>query len=182
MIFPYVKQANTKMQVHKYTNTEHTTKWQKKTCGIFLKQLYNSSNMINAESAQFTRSSLTFSPSRSESTRFGSFLGGGGGGGGGDSFFTPQSSILILAMITDDHNYFSIRGLSRVKRWEISGLPKSTSMPHLSPAAQSKCRPCRSSSLPSLSSLPLNFYLANRGQAAHPTCSIFTLCHSMQPV
>ena len=57
-IFPYVKQANTKMQVHKYTNTEHTTKWQrKKTCGIFLKQLYNSSNMINAESAQFTRSS-----------------------------------------------------------------------------------------------------------------------------
>ena len=57
MIFPYVKQANTKMQVHKYTNTEHTTKWQKKTCGIFLKQLYNSSNMINAESAQFTRSS-----------------------------------------------------------------------------------------------------------------------------
>ena len=58
MIFPYVKQANTKMQVHKYTNTEHTTKWQKKTCGIFLKQFYNSSNMINAESAQFTRSSL----------------------------------------------------------------------------------------------------------------------------
>ena len=58
MIFPYVKQANTKMQVHKYTNTEHTTKWQKKTCGIFLKQLYNSSNMKNAESAQFTRSSF----------------------------------------------------------------------------------------------------------------------------
>ena len=27
MIFPYVKQANTKMQVHKYTNTEHTTKF-----------------------------------------------------------------------------------------------------------------------------------------------------------
>ena len=60
MIFPYVKQANTKMQIHKYTNTEHTTKCQKeeKTCGIFLKQLYNSSNMINAESPQFTRSSF----------------------------------------------------------------------------------------------------------------------------
>ena len=58
MIFPYAKQANTKMQVHKYTNTEHTTKGQKKTCGIFQKQLYNSSNIINAESAQFTRSSL----------------------------------------------------------------------------------------------------------------------------
>jgi len=42
---------------------------------------------------------------RSESTRFGSFLGGGEGG---------------------------------------AGLPKSTSMPHLSPAPPSKCRPCRS--------------------------------------
>jgi len=42
---------------------------------------------------------------RSESTRFGSFLGGSGGD---------------------------------------AGLPKSTSMPHLSPAPSSKCRPCRS--------------------------------------
>ena len=62
MIFLYVKQENTKMQICKYTNTEHTKKCQKeeKTCGIFLKQLYNSSNMINAESAVFTRSSFWF--------------------------------------------------------------------------------------------------------------------------
>jgi len=47
---------------------------------------------------------------RSESTRFGSFLGGGGAGGAEGG----------------------------------AGLPKSTSMPHLSPAPPSKCRPCRS--------------------------------------
>ena len=29
MKFPYVKQANTKMKIHKYINTEHTTKCQK---------------------------------------------------------------------------------------------------------------------------------------------------------
>ena len=40
MIFPYVKQANKKMQIHKYTNTENTTKCQKDpTCAIFLKRV-----------------------------------------------------------------------------------------------------------------------------------------------
>ena len=39
MIFPYVKQANTKMQIHKYTITEHITKCLKQpTYGIFLKR------------------------------------------------------------------------------------------------------------------------------------------------
>ena len=56
---------------------------------------------------------------RSESTRFGSFLGGGSATGDVSSFF---QDLLQL----------------------IAGLPKSTSLPQLSPAPSSKCRPCRS--------------------------------------
>ena len=47
------KYKNASTQIHKYRAYNKMTE---KTCGIFLKQLYNSSNMINAESAQFTRS------------------------------------------------------------------------------------------------------------------------------
>ena len=53
--------SNRQIQKCKYTNTQIQSiqrSDRKKTCGIFLKQLYNSSNMINAESAQFTRSSF----------------------------------------------------------------------------------------------------------------------------
>ena len=53
MVFPYVKQANTKMQVHKYRAYNEVT--EKKHVAYFRNK---SSNMINAESAQFTRSSL----------------------------------------------------------------------------------------------------------------------------
>ena len=49
------KYKNASTQIHKYRAYNKMTE---KTCGIFLKQLYNSSNMINAESAQFTRSSF----------------------------------------------------------------------------------------------------------------------------
>ena len=41
MIFPLIKHANTKIQIHKYTNTQiqHMTKYQKApTCCIFLKR------------------------------------------------------------------------------------------------------------------------------------------------
>ena len=59
------KYKNASTQIHKYRAYNKMTE---KTCGIFLKQLYNSSNMINAESAQFTRSSFDNFPPKTENS------------------------------------------------------------------------------------------------------------------
>ena len=56
--------SNRQIQKCKYTKYRAYNEATEKTCGIFLKQLYNSSNMKNAESAQFTRSSLSFETER----------------------------------------------------------------------------------------------------------------------
>ena len=50
IIFPWAERTNTKIQIHKYTNTQkqHITECQKDpTCGIFLKRGFSESSMYH---------------------------------------------------------------------------------------------------------------------------------------